>query len=151
MGVFYATYDTATLIKSMNFTYYDNLGEAFFIDKNGGFLNSHDEQIINNLLLVPIFNSIDKKNTEKIFVKDENGQNKVFQYEYNKEKKVATHICVKGNYGDTGLKMVIVVPYQEVFYRTLEMKFLTAVLIILFIIGMFITWGYVIYIRKKKA
>lgn len=46
--------------------------------------------------------------------------------------------------------MVIVVPYQEVFYRTLEMKFLTAVLIILFIIGMFITWGYVIYIRKKK-
>lgn len=151
VGVFYATYDTATLIKSMNFKYYDNLGEAFFIDKNGGFLNSHDEQIINNLLLVPIFNSIDKKNTEKIFVKDENGQNKVFQYEYNKEKKVATHICVKGNYGDTGLKMVIVVPYQEVFYRTLEMKFLTAVLIILFIIGMFITWGYVIYIRKKKV
>lgn len=64
------------------------------IDKNGGFLNSHDEQIINNLLLVPIFNSIDK-NTEKIFVKDENGQNKVFQYEYNKEKKLPRTFVLK--------------------------------------------------------
>lgn len=94
VGVFYATYDTATLIKSMNFKYYDNLGEAFFIDKNGGFLNSHDEQIINTYYYKLIFNSIDKK-YGKIFVKDENGQNKVFQYEYNKEKKLPRTFVLK--------------------------------------------------------
>ena len=151
IGVFFGSYDSPGLIEKMDFKYYNNMGDVFFVDKNGNTLNRKDEQRLNDSLLIPLFNNVDKNNIEKVCKQDETGQNKVFQYEYNGDKKIATHVLVKGQYGDTGLILLLVIPYKYVFYRTLQMQYLTAGLIIVFIIGMFISWFYVLYMKKQKA
>lgn len=151
IGVFLGFHDVFKLIEKMNFQYYSNLGDVFIIDKNGNSLNRKDEQKLNDSLLLPMFSNIDKNNLEKICKQDDEGKNKVFKYDYKNEKKIATYVCIKDQNGDTGLDLLLVVPYKYVFHRTMEMKYLTVGLIIVFIIGMFISWFYVLYMKKQKA
>ena len=147
IGVLCGFDEVKYLVDNFNYSLFNGMGYVFLLDHDGTVLwHFNPKYIDGNFLEFVSINSLELIEPTDV----SSWQKDIFEYIINGNKRYCGRVPIKSKYGDTGINLMVSMPYDYVFERTNIITNITTQFFFTLIFISFLGLAYIGYVKYKN-
>ena len=144
IGVLCGLDEIKYLVDNFNYSLFNGMGYVFVLGNDGKVLWHFNPEYQEENFLNLVTMSGEEKNSNDVWKQD------IFEYSFKGNKRYCGRVPIKSEYGDTGISLMVSMPYNYVFERTNNITAITTKFFLTLLFISFFGLAYVGYVKYKN-